>query len=546
MPNVTMGLRGKEDISWHDPASGTTPQTFTRPNSNPALADVAVTKPSAADLPLLDAPVISGAATPFEMLADTQAAKNVETALALVRKNMDMKKNFESYGGVPGTGVSDAVAQKNTDVFNQIVADLAAETRYNGILFPGTAYRFKDTGGTAILTLDAMPITLIGAGSQALLQAQPSSTAGFPLLKVIDGTGFRLVDLKLDRNGAGADSLRMEVSATPLQDVKLLNCNFTNGLRNVQIVGGGTTAEKDFWIAQCFFANSSTLNLSLVNISGTHILDNTFSGTGTGLQHLGSGVSNAMRDVLIQGNLFSGASQAIDVTRLDIYSATNHRGVRIILNTVLTGNIGVVGMNHVLAMANTLYAGRVSINFDMATAQRLQLLFNQVQGATLPGIEVVGTNTTLEGFEIIGGSVRDCNQEGIKIDFAGAPAKWGRIENVLVHNCSREDTGATDYTAILLNAPDAAGGVQETMVQNNVIRSTSVTAGNSNMHKYGVEEKAGGVSDKNFIGPNFIKGYTTADVLISGANSVDVVARYAVLDTAAAGRLGSYDQGAGV
>lgn len=546
MPNVTMGLRGKEDLSRHDPASGTGVQTFTRPNSNPSLADVVVTKVSAADIPLLDAAVVAGGATPFEALVDTQAAKNAETALALIRKNAPFYKNFETYGGVPGTGLSDGIALKNTEVFNKILTDLASEApaRYNGIYFPGAAYSFKDFAGTAILTMDTMPVTLLGAGSQTQLIAQASSTAAFPLLKVIDGNGVRLVDIKFDATAATRNACDFIVSATPVQDVKILNCFFSNGNYNLRFIGGGTTAEKDAWIAGCRFSQSTTYNLAVENVSGTHVLDNTFEGTGLGLIHQASGGANAMRDVLIQGNVFAGANQGIFVNRTGTYSAANHKGIRVILNQITAADITIVGMNHVLCQTNTMYAGGITVSFSdgMVTAQRCQVFGNHVIGRIGPGIVVAGVNVTVEGFEIVGGSVRDCTQEGIRITCAGAPAKWGRITEVLVHNCSRQDSSATDYTAILLEAPNAGGGVQETIVSNNIIRSTSVTGVNSNMHKYGVEEQAGGVSNKNMIGPNFIQGYTTADVITSGVASLDVVAAL----TAAAATYSRFDGGPAV
>ena len=179
----------------------------------------------------------------------------------------------------------------------------------------------------------------------------------------------------------------------------------------------------------------------------------------------------------------------------------------------------------------------------MTTAKNPRFIGNEVVGATGPGIQIAGVGCTVEGFEILGGKIENATQQGIAVQCSGAPAKWGRIEGVHILNCSREDSSTTDYSGIVLDAPGGgAGGVLESLVQNNIIRCTTETTNNSNKHLYGVQEVAGGASNKNIIGPNFVQGYVTADVLVSGAASLDVVAAV----TASVATYTRYDAGAAV
>jgi hypothetical protein len=524
MPSTwTRKYLGKEDITFHDPASGTAAQTFARPASNPSDPDVDVTKLSAQDIPLRDAVVVTGAATPFEALADTQVAKNVETALADIRKNIPHYRNVEHYGMVPNDSTA-SVAEKNRAVWNQIISDLSNAGVGDGIFVPSFYYVKDDGTGGEILDGNGLPnITLTGAGPGSSLIGQAASTAGYPLLRWDDGYGLRISDITLNRNGAGAECFRMASSATQLNSVRLLGCQFSSGSTNVLIDGSGLTTDTDFWISRCIFGNAASYNINIDGCSDTHITDNTFTGTGIGVVHSGTGAANAMRNVLIQGNILKTAGMDILVSRSGVYTAANHKGVSIIDNRLEQGQVAVINMNRVLCQLNKLYAGGIQITFNtMTTAQGLQLIANEITGRTGSGISITGASTTIEGFEILGGSISNCTQSGILVQTSGAPAKWGRIQGVGIFNCSREDA-ATEYSGIHFNPADAAGGVMESVVVDNVIRCTAATAG-GNLPLYGVQEAAGGVSNKNMIGPNFIQGYSTADVLISGAASLDVVA----------------------
>lgn len=547
MSQATRGGHSQEDWRRHDPATGTAVQTFNRTSSTGGT--VSRTAISANSLPLLDAPVVSGANTPFEELVDTQAAKTVEAALATIRKNIPHWKNFEHYGGIPGSGVSAAQAQKNTDVWNQITSDIAASGKKNGIFFPGAFYKFKDSGASAYILdgRDLPQITVCGSGPGTVLQADNTSTAAAPLIRWRDGTGMRLANLTLDRNGTGANVVSLSSNAGPLGDIQILATTFIGGSAGLSLNSSGTVLSRKFWISQCYFTNAANENIALTNVSDLHFFDNTLDGGGTGLLVNSTGTDTILSDQFIGNNRFLGSSQQLVLLRGGTYNSALHRGVVVFNNRVAVGSVAVNGVDHATIAENTCYAGAIVVTMDtMTQANRIRLIGNHSVGATGPGIWVRGTAVTFDGLQILGGSVTGATQQGILIACSTAPCKRALIQNVLIEDCSREDSGTTDYSGIMLDAPNAGGGVTESIVANNIIRCTSATAVNANKHKYGVEEKSGGVSDLNFIGPNFIKGYVTADVLISGANSVDVVARYAALDTAAAGRLGSFDQGSAV
>lgn len=545
MATGTRGLVGKEDISFHDPlTTGGVVQTFNRTTSTGGTTPI--TKLSADHVPLRDVAVVAGARTPFYGL-DAGVGTNhyVEDALADIRKNIPHYRNVEHYGMVPGDSTN-AVAEKNTAVWNKIIADIAASGNPDGIFFPGGQWYFKDTAGSEVLSGgDQANIKVVGTGPGSALLANAGATAAFPLLRWLDCAGVTLLDLQFARQAATADCVVLAASTIQLANLRIASCTFSSGDRNLLIDGGGTTSDKDIWLQECTFttAGAASYNLAITGCSYTHVNDNTFAGTGVGMHHFVTAGTEAMRDIRITGNIFQTAGMNCNVTRTSTYSATNHRGVTIADNRLAGGDIAIVGMNRVLLQLNKLYAGKVSISCaTMTTAQGLQLIGNEIVGGTGPGINITGSSTTIEGFEILGGSIANCTQQGIMVSTAGAPAKWGRIQGVAILNCSREDSGVTDYSGIKFNAADASGGVTESLVVDNVIRCTSVTAINSNKHLYGVEEAAGGVSDKNMIGPNFIQGYVTADVLVSGAASLDVVAAV----TASVATYARHDGGAGV
>ncbi len=525
---------GVEDITRHDPAAGPTTQFLNR-DSRLAGGTVPITKVSAASIPVLDAAVVSGANTPFDEIADTQAAKHVEACLADIRKNYAELKNFDHYGGIAGSGISAADAQKNTEVFNKILTDMVADGQVNGIFFPASTYEFMEFGGF-MPKVDQYPnLRLVGTGFASCLKRNTSAVTNQNLLSIIDSPDVTVADLFIDRNGTAGTNGALAFTGfgvQPIGGVKVLNCYISGGQLGL-VLGSAGFQMDNFWVSGCTFGATSSLNMEAFAASNGHILSNQLQGGGTGILIASAGGADLLRDIDVVGNVLTGTGMDLSVIRGGVFAAASHRGVNVLGNRLTAGNIAITGIDSPDVSGNKLAAGKIAVTMDaaMVTAKNVRLAGNEVVGATGPGILLAGSGTAIEGFEISGGKVESATQQGIAIQCAGALAKWGRIAEVLVLNCSREDAAATDYSGILLDCPGGGGaGVFESIIVNNIIRCTTVTSVNGNKHLYGVEEKAGGSSNKNMIGPNFAQGYVTADVLLSGAASLDYVARMTLLD----------------
>lgn len=541
-----VALISAEDLARHDPASGSTTQTFNRTSRANSAATVARTRLNASHVPLLDAALVPGARTPFDVLADTLAAKQVEAALLEVTKHQTAYKNFEKYGGIPGTGISAGDAVINTQIWNKILVDIAAEGRTQpGILFPHT-YEFMETGG-AMPTITAVPnITLVGAGVAAGMRRNAGASTALHLLDAIDCPGFVATNMLFDRNGTAGVGVAVRLSANAEQEtgnVYIISCDIRGGSQNLQAgVSASPLTFTNYWISGNRFGEASSQNVAIAGGQGGHITGNEFSVAGTGLSLTSTGGNVYLADTEIVGNVLRASGQDISVVRSGAFSSARHRGLTLRGNKLLAGSILMQGINQPEIASSVLSGGSIIVFLDMANADSLKLLDNDIAAAATSGLNVVGVGSTLTGFDIRGGTIRNCTQRGILISFAAAVARAGRITGVSVIDCSRHDSDATDFSGITLLPGDAAGGVQDTVIDNNVIRCYSATSVNANKHAYGVEEVAGGQNNRNMIGRNFIKGYVTADVLLSGAASLDEVARLTLLDA----QFGRYDGGVAV
>lgn len=523
--NAEVAPISAEDWQRHNPAAGPGTQTFTRrKRTNPAATEAVIAV--AADwIPVLDAPILTGANTPFEAIADTLATKHTENCLKDVRKHQAGFKNFRTCGGIPGNAVSVASAAKNTELFQFLLTEMNADD-VNGIVFD-TTFLFSENAG-AMPTINGFPnVVLLGVAGGGMKRHGSASDA-MNLLTVIDCPGAKFVEMTFDRNGTTGAGNGIAFSASAEQDiggVYFLNNLFIGG--NKSLSAGVTVATffmSTYWVIGNRFAGAATANCEILGGSGGHILNNDFSTSGDGLSLVCGGGALLLSNVEILGNTFGANSQGISVVRSGVYNANNHKGL-ILRGNRLSGtsaSINIQGVNRVEVSSSEILSGALNITFDMLTAETLKLLDNNISNPSGVGMAVIGNVCTLTGYQIRGGTIRNCLNQGLSLLFSGAPIRGGTIAGISIIDCSRYNGGLTQYSGILLGAPDAAGGVQDTIVENNIIRCYSAT-GLGNKHLYGVEEQAGGVSNRNMIGPNFIKGFMTADVLVTGALSLDVV-----------------------
>lgn len=527
----------------HDPASGSAAQTFNRTTSTGGTTPI--TKMSAAAVTVRDAAIVTGANTPFDEITDSIAAKTVEACLADIRKNTGELKNFDHYGGIAGAGISAANAAKNTEVLAQIVSDITADGQVNGIFFPGSQYEFMEFGGNMPRIASRPNIRFVGTGAGTIFQRNTNGTTNQDLMTFVDCPQAQIADIWFERAGTtGTGScLRFSGSATTdIGNIKVLSCYFGGGAGQIVMQNAAANGIiSTYWITNCTFGTPSANSISVVEGAYGHILANDFLGGGAGISVTSAGGANSrLLDSEIVGNIFRTAGQTITVTRSGVYNASNHRGLTVRGNKITSGNMAITGVEEVEVLENKVYAGQITVICDMATATNPRIIGNTAKGATGAGIQLIGVNSTINGFEVSGNHVQNATQQGILIAPATTPARCGVISNNRVIDCSRENSGVTDYSGIYLFGPDAGGGVIDSIVEHNVIRCFSFTAG-GNGHDFGVDEQ-GGVSNRNMVGPNFIKGYISADVRVSGAGSLDVVAAV----TASVATYARFDGGAAV
>lgn len=509
------GAIGKEDFTFHNPATGTAVQTFNRLTSTGGTTPI--TAISAENIPLRDVPHVTGAFSPFETLADTQAAKQIEAALAVLRKEQVQMHNFEHKGGQAGSGVSAAVASKNTDVLNQIFADIGTSGRTNGVFFPGATYEFLESGGNMPVATGRSGIVLMGTGLGALLKQHSTSAPGNYILEFVDCSNIVLADLAFQKNGTVANAnVRFRSTGAAYNNIIVDHIQTTSG-GNGLTVEGPAAGMSGLWINRSTFQSTSAHGLLLINVQNAQIQANTVLAT-LGILASCSGGAAPLQDLNFTANILGGVtSQDLIVARTGTYTGNIHRGVTCIGNRISDGQISISGMNEVEASSNIIYSGQMIVNMtDMTTATGLKAIANRVIGSSgyAVGLAVQGSNTTLDGFLLGWNVFMNQTQQAMVVDFATSPASLGLIVANNVRNASRRDSDATDFSGIQAKG---TGGVRETQVVHNTIRCNALTGVNSNRHLYGYEELGG--STANIVAWNYIKGYLTAATLLAGTST---------------------------
>lgn len=517
---------GAEDIQF-DTGGGAVVGTFNRTKSD-GTADT-LTRLSAAQVPVLDAPEVAGGRTPFAAISPA-SFRTVEACTKETRINVRDMKNFEHKGGQAGAGVSAAVAEKNTEVFKACLDELAAESRMNGIFFPGIIYEFKENaalGGlfaSHILPINNQDgITLVGTGRETTLRKNSNANGAFNLLFVQDCNGTLIEDMTVDKVAdlSGA-AIAVRANAKVVSAVRIFNVRCIGGSFGVDIRGqaSGNRVRK-IWVERCDLDDQFAENLFMDNISEAYVLSNILTGASAfGMKfQSGGGASSFLTNVFVVGNILAqtAGTDSILFSRTGVFVSANHKQCFAIDNFIASKHLSFVGLDAWSAKGNRLQAGGILGSFDFAQAQQIELLENFIEEGLVGeleehGIRLVGTNCNLLGFEIAGGRINNVARNGIKVDFSGGLASRGRIHHVFVLNNSRNDANATDYSSILLTG-NAAGGVSETQVDHNILRNTVVTTVQSNKQLHGIEVPAGTLSDRILTSHNFVKGYQGASAI---------------------------------
>src|SRR3990172_8946711 len=159
MATVTKAFIGREDIDFDSGGAGAE-NTFTRIKPDGTLGTY--TQVSAAHVPVLDAPLVASARTPFALVSPA-TDRDVEECLRQVRVNTREMKNLEHHGAVAGTGISAADGERNTQAWRKCMDEINAEGRNNGIYGPGARYEFKRiTGASGLYATNVLPFETSG------------------------------------------------------------------------------------------------------------------------------------------------------------------------------------------------------------------------------------------------------------------------------------------------------------------------------------------------------------------------------------------------
>lgn len=516
MPSTfTKKLLGGEDLERHDPATdGTSATTVNRLTSTGGTQPI--TKIQAALIPMLDAPIVSGANTPFEALADTQAAKNVEAALADLRRKHYRVFSFEDMGAIEGSGVTQGQADKNREVWNQIVSEIGASGRPGGIFLPNGNWVVDGTGaGSPILTVTGKSnITVLGAGFGTNLRAYDSSS-GTDLLKFLNCSNITVQLIQLDKIGTGAGSnLLFEGSVgTPISQIRVLNVATLNGLRGVKIDGGGGHGN-GFWV-QNSYLSAATFGLVSEDFTVGNVGANLFqlNAGGPGGISIADGASaNAVvGSINIESNvLVGGGNQRVQVLRTGTYNGAIHKDICIVRNRLSLGDVLVQGTDNTEISNNEMLDGGIQYALVQQTAANFRALYNYSRSATNDALLIDVNNSDLNGWEVVGGRYYLAGAHGVRVLVSTAGANTvsgGRISGVYVLDCNQSDTG---NSAIRFEA-----GAGTTVTRNTVHGNTMFSAA-APKHQNGLHTTTGGSMTNNFRGMNVVQGWQTAAYTVTG------------------------------
>lgn len=525
---ITKELLGLEDISRHDPASGSARQTLVRTGTD-------VTKLAAQDVPLLDAVYVSGAQSPYEALADTQATKNVEIALRTLRLySPSQLYNLEHFGATRGA-VSAATAVKNTEVWNAIISEISTAGR-GGIFVPPGQWQFDPlVPGNTMLDMDTVPeIEVVGVPGQSLIQARDSTQVG-ALMKWKDTSGVTLRGLEFDKQGtAGGECVLFEGtgggSPFQMQYIVIQNCRTNKGVHGFALDGLGGHAQH-YWISQCIIVDASSIGVRCNDISDGHLLNNLFSVSSASflngiLLQTDTAAGGRIGGTEAIGNTFSGSSaQLFRVQRNSgcAYDATLHARIRIAGNNMAVGDIEVYDLTVVETSFNRVNSGAILYACNnvsgQTTAEDFRAHGNVVTGAATGNncLAVTMSGVTLSDFEIVGGKYQSARQHGILFSATGAVMTAGRVLGARVLNCSTQTTNT--YSGITISPGDAAGGVTKSIFGDCIIQGP--TGAGTPKHKYGFESIAGGATANVKLHDMMKEGYGTNPSLLTGCAEVN-------------------------
>lgn len=511
----TKALLGLQDLSRHDPATdGTTATTVNRLTSTGGTTPI--TKLQASAIPLLDAAVLAGSLTPFEALADTQAAKNVEIALQTLRKQQYPVYNFGFYGGIEGTGTSQANSDQNRLLFNQLVSDIPST---GGVIFfpPGNWLVDGPGGAVPILQITGKSnITVMGAGFGSILRAFDASS-GTDLLKFLNCSNITVQNMALNaiQTGAGANINVSGSVGNQISQIRIFSVFTNNGGDGIFIAGGGGHGN-GYWVQNSYIVGAPGTGISVQDMTLGNITGNLLSlaaGGPAGIAVFDDvSAGSVVGNVNIESNILTGAGdQEITVQRATaVYDPTIHLNVRLSRNRISRGSMKVAGMDKTEMSFNELLDGGYTYTItNMATsAKNFRALYNYSESAPVEGLFVDVGVASLDDWEIVGGRYHGANSHGIFISQStSGTLQNGRLSGVCCLNNNVANGGGSGIRIL------GGGGttITRNSVSHNIIRSDAAPK-----HVHGIHASSAGTISNNFYSLNVVHGWQTSAYNVTG------------------------------
>lgn len=504
-------------------------------------------------VPHRDEAFISGGQQPFHRITATD--RDTEELVRDLKLNSREMLNFESAGGIPGAGIDAPDAAKNTEIFDYLLWILSqAVTAANGIFFPGRRYEFMEwahagnelytpnTTGPAgdLYGLHTLPVrllsglTLCGSGQGATtLASSEHANQNHNLLYFVDCSSLTVCDMSVEKHAnqtAGAvvrhDTVAAAVSTSVFRNLSVGN-GISYGLRISGQSPTSTFTNSQFWVDGCVFDDTTGYGVWIESCFTGWIQNNSLTGANQqGIRCNTTGTLQRLSGIRILHNSLSGTNpqQAIALSRSGTYDGALHKDFTISNNELSIGSIEISGVNEWEIVENQLYAGGIEAVFPTQTgAHNLRIADNNIEGGNSwgSGIRFLGNNVTINGFEISGGRIHNVDTHAIDLQCENGAFKRGKIHDVHVLNCSREDNpSTTDYSAIRLHETAATGSHIGTTIHDNILWTTNATATSSNLQSHGIEmTNNGGGSDHCLVHDNQVAGWATAAYLLRGTNT---------------------------
>ena len=499
MADITKEQLGQEDILWETAGAGTGTGT-TRTSSTGAV--VPLNPVSSEHVPVLDAPVAhylgATGSSPFSKITPA-TDRDVEECLRDIRTHAYTAKNFEHYGGVPGSGKTQAVAQFNTSVWKTIEDELRVDG--GGIVFfPSETYEFEEYAALAGLYATHclpwnVPNTAFIGTPNTILQLRAGSTGKglmyfHGLTAPLALTNIMLADLQTSMNSVvGLDEIGFTGTGDYL-DIRIYNVKTNSTGFNF----ANSNATNRVWLKDC--------SLFVGDIQMADVVNATVQGN---ILSNGELAVSSSQGVTVAENWLAGTNRNIEITG----AGSSDRDLTIINNRLTRGNIELTRVAEAIVAKNQVFSGSIDFTNATSAVSKITITDNVVTADSGDDVFCIRMNVTSEVSDVVVSRNRlnDAQEDALLLATNAALLKRGLVSENLIHNPSRALTNG--HSGITVEALSGANtdGTQDFLIINNNIRSDTVGL----LPAYGIEQNGASTSFANtYVHHNYIRGYVTA------------------------------------